>query len=149
MEFLFASAAETATGAWFNNANLGLTILVGMVMVGSLFAFRRDVEAVEKRFADKHEAKEKRLDTIEASVAGIKEDINKAQLHILEKGEERAVNIHARIEPLIIAVAGIKQGQETLILTIKEFTEAMRLNAETNKQQTAVLQALVEREITK
>lgn len=103
-----SNAATTGSGLWIAAGIAALGGVPGVIAVFSLFATRREVQALEAKTASDSLASMVRLDKTENALRDLQRDLHAMENRITEAGEKRAVSIHDRTNDILEAVSELR-----------------------------------------
>lgn len=113
MLFLLAqTASNEAIGQWVSVAAIVVIALSGVFGLAAFFATRREVEAQKERTTAMENDLKARISKLEDTIAKADKD-----------NEDRAVNLHNRINQTVENTAEIKGGMSAFTESFRNFTD--------------------------
>jgi hypothetical protein len=103
-----SSNAQANGGLWIAAGIAALGGVPGVIAVFSLFATRREVQALEAKVKADAEDNGKRIEKTEATLRELQRDLHAMETRITAAGEERAVALHERTNEILSAVSELR-----------------------------------------
>lgn len=103
-----SNAAGNAGGLWIAAGIAALGGVPGVIAVFSLFATRREVQALEAKTALDARLAGERLDKTEEALKDLQRELHAMENRITEAGEKRAIAIHERTNQILEAVSELR-----------------------------------------
>jgi uncharacterized Ntn-hydrolase superfamily protein len=103
-----SSNAQANGGLWIAAGIAALGGVPGVIAVFSLFATRREVQALESKTAADARMAAERLDKTEEALKDLQRELHAMENRITEAGEKRAIAIHDRTNEILSAVSELR-----------------------------------------
>lgn len=103
-----SSNAQANGGLWIAAGIAALGGVPGVIAVFSLFATRREVQALECKVKADAEANAQRIEKTEATLKELQRDLHAMENRITAAGEERAIALHERTNEILSAVSELR-----------------------------------------
>lgn len=103
-----SSNAQASGGLWIAAGIAALGGVPGVIAVFSLFATRREVQALEAKVKSDAEANARRMDKTEKALEELHRELHMMENRITEAGEKRAVALHERTNEILSAVSELR-----------------------------------------
>lgn len=122
---LLAEASDAFIGQWALVAGGGVSLLGGLIALGSYFATKRELEALVTRMEKLEEFIEAVRNKAAIDIDLIQQQSKTDMQLFLRAGEDRAEKLHIRMNPIAIAVAEMRGQMQAFTQSFDNFTKIL------------------------